>query len=113
MKLKNTLRYLRGEELITHLGARVLRLARAGAGTGRLDAGAAWTRPDRRRQLKEVAHPRHVYQNCTVLHSDAIGLVFEVQRTVSEGGTIETVVSQVLVPWAQHPPTCCVMEERT
>ena len=51
-------------------------------------------------KLKEVATKTFVYQNCTVLHSDAIGLVFEVQRTVSEGGTIETVVSQVLVPWA-------------
>jgi hypothetical protein len=50
-------------------------------------------------KLKEVATRTIVYENCTVLHSDAIGLVFEVQRTVSEGGTIETVVSQVLVPW--------------
>ena len=31
MKLKNTLRHLRGEELITHLGPRVLRLRRAGS----------------------------------------------------------------------------------
>jgi hypothetical protein len=50
-------------------------------------------------KLKEVATKGIVYQDCTVLHSDAIGLVFEVQRTVAEGGTIETVVSQVLVPW--------------
>jgi hypothetical protein len=47
-----------------------------------------------------------------VLHSDAIGLVFEVERTVSEGGTIETVVSQVLVPWANIKHVL-VMEERT
>jgi hypothetical protein len=50
-------------------------------------------------KLKEVSTRNIVYQNCTVLHSDAIGLVFEVQRTVAEGGTIETMVSQVLVPW--------------
>lgn len=50
-------------------------------------------------KLKEVSTRGLVYQDCTVLHSDAIGLVFEVQRTVAEGGTIETVVSQVLVPW--------------
>ncbi len=50
-------------------------------------------------KLKEVSTRGLVYQDCTVLHSDAIGIVFEVQRTVAEGGTIETVVSQVLVPW--------------
>ncbi len=50
-------------------------------------------------KIKEISTGTIVYQNCTVLHSDAIGLVFEVQRTVAEGGTIETVVSQVLVPW--------------
>ncbi len=51
-------------------------------------------------KMKEVACRHTTYENCTVLHSDATGLVFEVERTVSEGGTIETVVSQVLVPWA-------------
>ena len=50
-------------------------------------------------KIKEVSTKSLVYEDCTVLHSDAIGLVFEVQRTVAEGGTIETVVSQVLVPW--------------
>jgi hypothetical protein len=50
-------------------------------------------------KIKEISTKTLVYQDCTVLHSDAIGLVFEVQRTVAEGGTIETVVSQVLVPW--------------
>lgn len=63
-------------------------------------------------KLKEVATGGHAYQNVTVLHSDAIGLVFEVQRTVAEGGTIETVISQVLVPWAQIHHVL-VMEERT
>jgi hypothetical protein len=47
-----------------------------------------------------------------VLHSDAVGLVFEVNRTVAEGGTVENVVSQVLVPWAQIRHVL-VMEERT
>ena len=44
---------------------------------------------------QEISHLGDVaYQNCTVLHSDAIGLVFEVQRTIAEGGNVETVVSQ-------------------
>lgn len=62
--------------------------------------------------VKEVATARGVWQNCRVLHSDTIGLVFEVERTVSEGGQIEHVVSQVLVPWinVQH---VLLMEERT
>jgi hypothetical protein len=51
-------------------------------------------------KMKEVACRDKTYENCTVLHSDAVGLVFEVQGTIAEGGTIETVVSQVLVPWA-------------
>jgi hypothetical protein len=63
-------------------------------------------------KMKAIATRETVYENCTVLHSDGIGLVFEVERTVSEGGTIETVVSQVLVPWAniQH---ILLLEERT
>ena len=63
-------------------------------------------------KLKEVATRDIVYQNCTVLHSDVIGLVFEVERTVSEGGTIENVVSQVLVPWTSIHHVL-LMEERT
>ena len=63
-------------------------------------------------KLKEVATKSMTYQNCTVLHSDAIGIVFEVQRTVAEGGTIETVVSQVLVPWVNISHILLV-EERT
>jgi len=63
-------------------------------------------------KLKEVAVSGHVYVNVTVLHSDEIGLVFEVNRTVAEGGTIENVISQVLVPWAQIHHVL-VMEERT
>jgi hypothetical protein len=63
-------------------------------------------------KLKEVATRETVYENCTVLHSDAIGLVFEVARTLSEGGTIENVVSQVLVPWVNINHVL-LMEERT
>ena len=51
-------------------------------------------------KIKEIATKDHSYTNCTVLHSDTIGLVFEVQRTVSEGGNVELTVSQMLVPWA-------------
>jgi len=63
-------------------------------------------------KIKEVATRDTVYENCTVLHSDAIGLVFEVERTVSEGGTIENVVSQVLIPW-MNVQRVLLMEERT
>ena len=63
-------------------------------------------------KLKEVATRNTVYQSCTVLHSDSIGLVFEVQRTVAEGGNVETVVSQVLVPWT-NVNYVLLMEERT
>jgi hypothetical protein len=63
-------------------------------------------------KLKEVSTKSNVWQNVSVLHADAIGLVFEVQRTVAEGGTIETVVSQVLVPWVNINHVL-LMEERT
>jgi hypothetical protein len=63
-------------------------------------------------KLKEVSTKANVWQNVSVLHSDSIGLVFEVQRTVAEGGTIETVVSQVLVPWVNINHVL-LMEERT
>jgi hypothetical protein len=52
-------------------------------------------------RLKEVSTGDVVYQGCSVVHADAIGLVFEVQRTISEGGNVETVVSQILVPWVR------------
>jgi hypothetical protein len=63
-------------------------------------------------RLREVATAHTHYQNCSVLHSDAIGLVIEVERTVAEGGNVETVVSQVLVPWGQIHYVV-LMEERT
>jgi hypothetical protein len=51
-------------------------------------------------RLKEVATKDVVYQGCSVVLSDTVGLVIEVERTISEGGNIETVVSQLLIPWA-------------
>jgi hypothetical protein len=51
-------------------------------------------------RLKELATRDVVYQGCSVVQSDAIGLVVEVERTISEGGNVETVVSQLLIPWA-------------
>ena len=56
-------------------------------------------------KIKEIATRDHSYTNCTVLHSDAIGLVFEVHRNVTEGGNVESVVSQVLVPWVNITTT--------
>jgi hypothetical protein len=50
-------------------------------------------------KVKEIATPDIVYRDCNILHSDAVGLVFEVHRTVSDGGMISSVVSQLLVPW--------------
>jgi hypothetical protein len=63
-------------------------------------------------RLKEIGCAHTVYQDCRVLHSDAIGLAFEVERTVSEGGNVETVVSQVLLPWTSINYVLLV-EERT
>jgi hypothetical protein len=50
-------------------------------------------------QLKEIATRDHVWHNCAVVRSDLVGLVFEVQRTVTDGGDVENVVSHILVPW--------------
>ena len=63
-------------------------------------------------QLKEVGTSHTIYKDVRVLHSDSIGLAFEVERTVSEGGDVETVVSQVLVPWGAITYVLLV-EERT
>jgi hypothetical protein len=51
-------------------------------------------------KMKEVATRDAVWTNCTLLNADSVGVVFEVHRTVSEGGTIENVVSRVLIPWS-------------
>lgn len=50
-------------------------------------------------KVKEIATADITYRDCNILHSDAVGLVFEVNRTVSDGGMISNVVSQLLVPW--------------
>ena len=51
-------------------------------------------------KVKEIATKGYVYQGCTVLSSDPVSIMFEVQRTISdEGGNVETVISQILVPW--------------
>jgi hypothetical protein len=63
-------------------------------------------------KIKEIATRDLAYTNCTVLHSDSVGLVFEVQRTVAEGGNVENVVSQVLIPWT-NINYVILMEERT
>jgi len=63
-------------------------------------------------KIKEINTGDVAYQNCTVLHADSVGLVFEVQRTVAEGGNVETVVSQLLVPWV-NIQYVLLMEERT
>lgn len=50
--------------------------------------------------LKQIVAMSGSWDNCRVLHSDAVGIAFEVERTISESGTIETAVSQVFVPWS-------------
>lgn len=62
--------------------------------------------------LKEVATKDAVYHNCSVIRSDTVGLVFEVQRTVTDGGDVENVVTHVLVPWA-NINYVVLMEERS
>ena len=49
--------------------------------------------------LKEVATRGNAWADCTVVRSEAVGLVVEVERTVTEGGDVENVRSTVLVPW--------------
>jgi hypothetical protein len=50
--------------------------------------------------LIEVATSESAWKNCTVVRSEAIGLVFQVDRAVTdEGGDVENVRSTVLVPW--------------
>ena len=50
--------------------------------------------------LKQIVTISATWDNCRVLHSDAVGIAFEVQRTVADsGGQVETAISQVFVPW--------------
>ena len=50
--------------------------------------------------LKQIVAVSATWDNCRVLHSDAVGIAFEVERTIADSGTIETVVSQLFVPWS-------------
>ena len=50
--------------------------------------------------LKQIVALSGSWDTCRVLHSDAVGIAFEVERTISESGSIETAVSQVFVPWS-------------
>ena len=51
--------------------------------------------------VKEVATPSIVYQNCSILDSDAIGIMIQVERTITEEGDVESVESQIFLPWSQ------------
>lgn len=64
-------------------------------------------------KIKQVVTRDTVWENCTVLHSDTVGLVFEVHRTVTDaGGNIEAVVSQVLIPWTTVNHVVLMEEEQ-
>ena len=49
--------------------------------------------------LKQIVAVSVTWDKCRVLHSDSVGIAFEVERTIAESGSIETAVSQVFVPW--------------
>jgi hypothetical protein len=50
--------------------------------------------------IREVATSGLVWKDCTVVRAEATGLVFQVERAVTdEGGDVENVRSTVLVPW--------------
>ena len=50
--------------------------------------------------VKQIVAASASWDNCRILHSDAVGVAFEVERTISDSGTIETAVSQVFLPWS-------------
>ena len=51
--------------------------------------------------VKEVTTASIVYQNCAILDLDVIGVMIQVQRTITEEGDVEMVESQIFLPWAQ------------
>jgi hypothetical protein len=53
------------------------------------------------RTVKEVATPSIVYQNCSILDADAVGVMIQVERTITEEGDVEHVESQIFLPWSQ------------
>ena len=63
--------------------------------------------------LREVATGGTTWTNCTVVRSEAVGLVFQVDRAVTdEGGDVDNVRSTVLVPWTSVSHVI-VSEERS
>ena len=53
------------------------------------------------RTVKEVATQSIVHQGCQILEADSVGLTIQVERTITEEGDVETVVSQIFIPWSQ------------
>lgn len=51
--------------------------------------------------VREVATPSFVYQSCSILDADAIGILIQVERTITEEGDVESVESQIFLPWSQ------------
>ena len=49
--------------------------------------------------LKQIVSTSLTWEQCRVLHSDTVGIAFEIERTVTEDGTIGTAVTQLFVPW--------------
>jgi hypothetical protein len=50
--------------------------------------------------LHEVVTSALTWKSCKVVRSEVVGLVFQVERAVSDaGGDVENVRSTVLVPW--------------
>ena len=65
-------------------------------------------------KLKEIATHDIVYHDCTLLNSDAVGIAFEVERTVSDaGGDVEVTVSQLLIPWTNVKHVVIMQAERS
>ena len=51
--------------------------------------------------LKQIVAVSATWDSCRVLHSDSVGIAFEVERAIADsGGTIEAAVSQVFLPWS-------------
>lgn len=51
--------------------------------------------------VKEVATASIVHQQCQILDADSVGMTIQVERTITEEGDVETVVSQIFIPWSQ------------
>lgn len=50
--------------------------------------------------VKEIITTDVTWRNARILHSDEIGIAFEVERTVhDEASTVELAVTQVFLPW--------------